>query len=112
MENKVCYLVDDITRPVPCSLVIRYGISNIRIRKVAIGLAIPEHHFHGRKNYRRVLHGRSVDNYQRYEDNMLDIPNLEDIETLGQVMKKIIIWSRRNVQLCVPQSSSSDTSRT
>jgi hypothetical protein len=43
---------------------------------------------------------------------MLDIPNLEDIETLGQVMKKIIIWSRRNVQLCVPQSSSSDTSRT
>jgi hypothetical protein len=38
--NKVHYPVDDIDRPVACSLFIRYGINNHRTREVAISLAI------------------------------------------------------------------------
>jgi hypothetical protein len=45
--NKVHYLVDDITRPTACTLVIRYGINNHRMKKVAIGLAILGRKFHG-----------------------------------------------------------------
>jgi hypothetical protein len=40
--NKVHYPVDDIDRPVACSLVIRYGINNHRTREVAVGLAIQD----------------------------------------------------------------------
>jgi hypothetical protein len=49
MGNKDRYPVDDITRPVACITVIRYGISNIHMKKVAIGLAIPGCQFHGNK---------------------------------------------------------------
>jgi hypothetical protein len=45
--NKVCYLVDDITRPVMCTLVIRYGINNNHTKKVGTSVAIPGHKFHG-----------------------------------------------------------------
>ena len=45
--NKVRYPVDDITRPMACTLVIRYGINNKRTKKVATGLAIPGRKFHG-----------------------------------------------------------------
>ena len=46
-DNKVCYPVDDITRPVTCTLVIRYGINNNRTKKVGTGVAIPGRKFHG-----------------------------------------------------------------
>ena len=45
--NKVCYPVDDITRPVMCTLVIRYGINNNRTKKVGICVTIPGRRFHG-----------------------------------------------------------------
>jgi len=45
--NKDRYPVDDITRPVACALVIRYGINNKRTKIVATGLAIPGRKFHG-----------------------------------------------------------------
>jgi hypothetical protein len=47
MGNKVRYLVDDITRPVTCTLVIRYDINNDRTKKVGTGVAIPGRKFHG-----------------------------------------------------------------
>jgi hypothetical protein len=37
--NEVRYPVDDITRPVMCTLVIRYGINNNRTKKVETGIA-------------------------------------------------------------------------
>jgi hypothetical protein len=40
MGNKVRYLVDDITRPVACTLVIRYGINNHHTKKVGQGVVI------------------------------------------------------------------------
>src|SRR5688572_20085231 len=45
--NKVYYPVDDITRHVACTLVIRYGINNPRTKKVGKGVVIPGHKFHG-----------------------------------------------------------------
>jgi hypothetical protein len=45
--NKVCYPVDDITRPVMCTLVIRYGINNNRTKNVGTCIAIPGCKFHG-----------------------------------------------------------------
>jgi hypothetical protein len=61
--NKVRYPVDDITRPVACTLVIRYDINNQRTKKVATGLAIPGRKFHGNdipEEYCRVeVQGRS-----------------------------------------------------
>jgi hypothetical protein len=47
MGNKVRYPVDDITRPVTCTLVIRYGINNNRTKKVGTGIAILGRKFHG-----------------------------------------------------------------
>ena len=41
-------LVDDINRPVLCSLVIRYGINNIRTREVATDFVILGCQYHGR----------------------------------------------------------------
>jgi hypothetical protein len=46
--NKFCYPVNDITRPMMCTLVIRYGINNICMKKVATGLVIPGRKFHGK----------------------------------------------------------------
>jgi hypothetical protein len=46
-ENKVCYPVDDITRHVVCTLVIRYGINNHCTKEVEIGVAILGCKFHG-----------------------------------------------------------------
>ena len=97
--NKVRYPVDDITRPVACTLVIRYGINNQRTRKVATGLAIPGRKFHGNdipEEYCRVEVTTVV---QGYEDDMLDIPGPEGIETLGQAIKNFILWPRRDVEL-------------
>ena len=97
--NKVRYPVDDITRPVACTLVIRYGINNKRTKKVATGLAIPGRKFHGNdipEEYCRVEVTTVV---QGYEDDMLDIPGPEGIETLGQAIKNFILWPRRDVEL-------------
>jgi hypothetical protein len=105
--NKVPYPVDDITRPVTCTLVIRYGINNNRMKKVGIGIAIPRCKFHGSDipdDYCKVEVTTVV---QGSEDDMLDIPRPEGIKTLGQAIKKFIIWPRRDVELVdLPTSSS------
>jgi hypothetical protein len=90
--NKVCYPVDDITRLVACTLVIRYVINNNRMKKVATGLAIPGRKFHGsdipeeycRVEVTTVVHGS--------EDNMLNILGNEGIEIVGQSIKNFILW--------------------
>jgi hypothetical protein len=77
------------------TLVIRYGINNHRTKKVAIGLAILRHKFHGSdipKDYCRVEVTMVV---QGSEGDMLDIPEPEGIETLGQAIKNFILWPRR-----------------
>jgi hypothetical protein len=93
--NKVCYPVDDITRPVTCTLVIRYDNNNNRTKKVGTCIAIPGHKFHGSDipdYYCRVEVTVVV---QGSEDDMLDIPGPEGIETLGQAIKNFILWPRR-----------------
>jgi hypothetical protein len=90
--NKVCYPVDDIIRPVTCTLVIRYGINNNRTKKVGTGIAILGRKFHGSDipdDYCRVEVTMVV---QGSEDDMLDIPGPEGIETLGQAIKNFILW--------------------
>jgi hypothetical protein len=72
--NKVHYPVDDIDRPVACSLVIRYGINNHRTREVAVGLVIPGRKYHESdilEDYYKVEVSMVV---QGYEDDMLNIP--------------------------------------
>jgi hypothetical protein len=105
--NKVCYPVDDITRLVTCTLVIRYGINNNRTKKVGTGIAIPGRKFHGSDipdDYCRVEVMMVV---QGSEDGMLDIPGPEGIETLGQAIKNFILWPQRDVELVDPPTSSS-----
>ena len=88
--DKVCYLVDKINSPVPCSLVIRYEFNNNCTRKVATGLVILECQFHGREipeDYCRVEVLRVV---QGYKDNMLDSFGPHGIEKLGQAIKNFI----------------------
>jgi hypothetical protein len=83
MGNKVRYLVDDITRPVACTLVIRYGIKNHRTKKVAKGLDILGRKFHGSdilEDYCRVEVTTVV---QGFKDDILDIHGPKGIETLG-----------------------------
>jgi hypothetical protein len=97
--NKVRYLIDDITRPVACTLVIRYGINNQCTKKVATGLAIPGHKFHGNDIPEEYCRVEVTTVAQGYEDDMLDIPGPEGIETLGQAIKNFILWPRRDVEL-------------
>jgi hypothetical protein len=85
-RNKVRYPVDNLTRPVTCILVIRYGINNNRTKKLGTGIAIPGREFHGidiLDDYCRVEVTTVV---QGSEDDMLDIPGPEGIETLGQAI--------------------------
>jgi hypothetical protein len=92
--NKVHYPVDDIDRPVACSLVIRYGINNHRTSEVAVGLANPGLKYHESdipEDYCKVEASMVV---QGYEDNMLNIPGPEGIEKLGQAIKNFILWPR------------------
>jgi hypothetical protein len=107
MENKVCYPVDDITRHVACTLVIRYGINNHHYTKeVEIGVAIPGCKFHGSDipdDYYRVKVTMVV---QGSENDMLDIPGPEGIETLGQANKIFILRPRRDVELVDPPTPS------
>lgn len=102
MANKVCYPIDDIDRPAPCTLVIRYGMNNIHTREVATGFAILGRQYHGRdipEDYCRVEVSTVV---QVYEDDMLEILGPEGIEKLGQAINNFIIWHRRDVQLSEP----------
>ena len=90
--NKDRYPVDDITRPVACTLVIRYGINNKRTKMVATGLAIPGRKYHGNDipdDYCKVEVTTVV---QGSEDDMLDIPGPEGIEKLRQAIKNFILW--------------------
>jgi hypothetical protein len=94
MANKVHYPVDDIDRPVACSLVIRYGINNHRTREVVVGPAILGCKYHESdipKDYCKVEVSMVI---QGYEDDMLDIPGPEGIEKLRQVIKNFILWPR------------------
>jgi hypothetical protein len=102
MGNKVWYPVDDITRHVACTLVIRYDINNNRTKKVATGLAIAARKFHESdipEDYCRVEVTTVV---QGSEDYMVDIPGPEGIETLGQAIKNFILCPRRDVELVDP----------
>jgi hypothetical protein len=104
--NKVHYLLDDITRPVMCTLVIRYGINNNHTKKVRTGVVIPECKFHGSDipdDYCRVEVTTVV---QGFRDYMLDIPGPEGIETLRQAIKNFILYPRRDVKLVDPPTPS------
>jgi hypothetical protein len=77
------------------------------MKKVGTGVAIPGHKFHGSDipdDYCRVEMTTFV---QGSEDDMLDIPGPEGIETLGQAIKNFILWPRRDVKLVDPPMSSS-----
>jgi hypothetical protein len=106
-RNKVRYPVDDITRHVTCTLVIRYGINNHCTKKVGKCVAIPECKFHGSDipyDYCRVEVTTIV---QGSEDDMLYITGPKGIETFGQAIKHFILWSRRDVELVDPPTPSS-----
>jgi hypothetical protein len=108
--NKVSYPVDYITRPVTCTLVIRYGINNNRTKKVGTCIAIPGRKFHGSDipdDYCRVEVMMVV---QGSEGNMLDIPGPEGIDTWTS-HKKFILWPRRDVELVDPPTPSSSHSQ-
>jgi hypothetical protein len=106
-KNNVCYPVDDITRPVTCTLVIRYDINNNHTKKVETGIVIPGRKFYGSDipdDYCRV---EVMTVFQGSEDDMLDIPGPKGIETLGQAIKNFILWPRRDVELVDPPTPSS-----
>jgi hypothetical protein len=110
-KNKVRYLVDNISKPMVCTLFIRYGINNHRTKKVATSLAILGHKFHGNdipEDYCRVEVMTVV---QGSENGMLDIPRPKGIETLGQAIKNFIFcldglsnWSIHHRHRLMPNS--------
>jgi spore coat polysaccharide biosynthesis protein SpsF (cytidylyltransferase family) len=76
------YPVDDIDRPVACSLVIRYGINNHRTREVAVGLTILGCKYHESdilEDYCKVEVSTLI---QGYKDDMLDILGPKGIKKL------------------------------
>jgi hypothetical protein len=84
MGNKVRYPVDDITRPVTCTLVIRYGINNNHTKKVGTSIAILGCKFHGSDipdDYCRVEVMMVV---QGYGEDMLDIPGPKESRHLDK----------------------------
>ena len=100
MGHKDHYLVNDIDMPLPCSLVIRYGINNIHTREVATGFAIPQ--YPGRdipEKYCKVEVSTAVEGY---EDNMLEVADPLGFDKLGQAIKNFILWPQQDVQLCEP----------
>jgi hypothetical protein len=92
--NKVHYPVDDIDRPVACSLVIRYGINNHRTREVTVGLAIPGRKYHGSDILEDYCKEEVSTVVQGYEDDMLDILGPEGIKKLRHAVKNFILWPR------------------
>jgi hypothetical protein len=111
MGNKVCYPVDDITRAVVCTLVIRYSINNNCTKKVATGLVIPGHKFYGSDIPEEYCWVEVTMVVQGSEDDMLDIHGPLGIETLGQAIKNFILWPRRDVELVDPPLSLSSTAQ-
>jgi hypothetical protein len=92
---------------VTCTVVIRYGINNNHAKKVGTDYAILGHEFHRSDipdDYCRVEVTTIV---QGSEDDMLDIPGPEGIETLGQAIKNFILVPRRDVELVDPPTPSS-----
>jgi hypothetical protein len=90
-RNKVRYPVDDITSPVSCTLVIRYGINNNHTKKVGTCVAILGCKFHGSDIPDDYCSVEVTTVVQGSEDDILDIPGLEGIKTLGQAIKHFIL---------------------
>jgi hypothetical protein len=105
--NKVCYPIDDITRPMAYTLVLRYDINNNRMKKVAIGLVIPGCKFHRSDILEDFCRVEVTMVVQGSKDDMLDIPRPEGIETPRQAVKNFIIWPQRDVELVDPPLPSS-----
>jgi hypothetical protein len=92
IANKEHYAVDDIIGPSACSLVISYGITNVRTIQVAIGLVIPGRKFHGNtipNDYARV---EVLIVVEGHKDDWLGIRTKEGIEKLGQAINEFILW--------------------
>ena len=81
--NREHYAVDDIIAPTACSLVISYGITNVRTIKVATGLVIPSCDYHIKKIPDEYCRVEVLTVVEGHGDDFLDIPTPDGVEKLG-----------------------------
>jgi len=102
MTNREHYAVDDIIAPTACSLVILYGITNIRMIEVATDMVIPGHDYHNKKMLEEYYRVEVLTGVEGHRDDFLDIPTPDGVEKLGQAINEFILWPRWDIRLNDP----------
>ena len=92
VANREHYAVDDIIAPTTCSLVISYGITNIRTIEVATGMVIPGRDYHNKKMPEEYCRVEVLTVVEGHRDDFLDIPTPDGVENLGQAINEFILW--------------------
>jgi hypothetical protein len=100
--NREHYSVDDIVATTACSLVISYGITNIRTIEVATGLVIPGCDYHNKKMLEEYCKVEVLTVVEGHWDDFLDIPTPDGVEKLSQAINEFILWPRRDIRLNDP----------
>ena len=89
--NREHYAVDDIVAPIACSLVISYGITNVRTTEVATGMVIPGRDYHNKKMQEEYCRVEVLTVIEGHRDDFLDIPTPDGVEKLGQAINEFIL---------------------
>ena len=105
--NRLHYAVDDIITPTTCSLVISYGITNIRMIEVATGMVILGHDYHNMKMPEEYCRVEVLIVMEGYRDDFLDMPTLDGVEKLSQAINEFILWPQWDIRLNDPIPSMS-----
>jgi len=90
--NREHYAVDDIVALTACSLVLSYGITNVRTIEVATGMVIPGRDYHNKKMLEEYCRVKVLTVMEGHRDDFLDIPTPDDVEKLGQAINEFILW--------------------
>jgi hypothetical protein len=100
--NREHYAVDGIVTPTAYSLVISYGITNVRTIEVATGMVIPGRDYHNKKMLEEYCWVEVLIVVEGHRDDFLDIPTPDGVEKLGQAINEFILWPRRDIRLNDP----------
>ena len=90
--NREHYAVDDIVAPTACSLVISYGITNVRTIEVATGMVILGHDYHNKNMPEEYCRVEVLTVVEGHRDDFLDIPTPDGVEKLSQAINEFILW--------------------
>jgi hypothetical protein len=100
--NREHYAVDDIVTPTACSLVLLYGITNVRTIEVATGMVIPSHDYHNKKMPEEYCRVEVLTMVEGHRDDFVGIPTPDGVEKLSQAINEFILWPRWDIRLNDP----------